>query len=206
MEDRIILASASPRRQELLKTIVPEFQVIPSDFDEAVPEDIQEPCEIVRYLARMKAKQVAENAILNIGSGETAIVIGADTVVSLDGEILGKPKDRADAIRMLMELQGRKHEVYSGVSIFGVSEAKIEEYSTFYNKTTVEFMHLDEEEIAAYVDTGEPMDKAGAYAIQGLAAKFICGINGDYTNVVGLPLAELYYRLKLYGVCKGYIA
>ncbi len=200
MGERIILASASPRRQELLKTIVPEFEVIPSDFDEKVPENMVEPCEIVRYLAYAKAEQVAENVILNIGTDE-ALVIGADTVVSLDGEILGKPKDRDDAIRMLTELQGRSHEVYSGVSIFSVAEKRIEEYSTFYNKTTVEFMNLNEEEIAAYVDTGEPMDKAGAYAIQGLAAKFISGINGDYTNVVGLPLAELYYRLKLYGVC-----
>ncbi len=200
MGERIILASASPRRQELLKTIVPEFEVIPSDFDEKVPKNIVEPQEIVRYLAYAKAEQVAENVILNIGTDE-ALVIGADTVVSLDGEILGKPKDRDDAIRMLMELQGRSHEVYSGVSIFSVTEKRIEEYSTFYNKTTVEFMNLNEEEIAAYVDTGEPMDKAGAYAIQGLAAKFISGINGDYTNVVGLPLAELYYRLKLYGIC-----
>ena len=205
MGERIILASASPRRQELLKTIVPEFEVIPSDFDEKVPEGTVEPYDVVRYLAEMKAKQVAESVILNIGADE-ALVIGADTVVSLDGEILGKPKDRDDAIRMLMELQGRSHEVYSGVSIFSVTERKIEEYSTFYNKTIVEFMNLNEEEIAAYVDTGEPMDKAGACAIQGLAAKFISGINGDYTNVVGLPLAELYYRLKLYGVCKGYIA
>lgn len=206
METRIILASASPRRQELLKTVVPEFEIIPSDFDEAVPEDIVEPCEIVKFLSRMKAKQVAEDEILKMGPDEEAIVIGADTVVSLDGEILGKPKDRDDAIRMLKELQGRTHEVYTGVSLYGVTDFKIEEYKNYYQKTTVEFMPLSEEEIAAYVDTGEPMDKAGSYAIQGLAAKFICRIEGEYANVVGLPLAELYYNLKMLGVIKGIIA
>lgn len=184
----VILASASPRRNELLKLIFRDFRVIPSEFDESlVPKDLA-PTDHVIHSALMKARDVAE-------THPESLVIGADTIVVVDDEILGKPANRADAIRMLDMLSGRTHEVYTGVALIleGVERTGVE-------CTEVDFAALEDEIIVRYVDTGEPLDKAGGYAIQGKGVVLIESIRGCYPNVVGLPLAMLSSLLKEYGV------
>lgn len=184
---KVILASASPRRRELLKQAGFSFEVIESKADEHVSE--KEPEVLVRELAKRKALAVAE--LIN---GE-ALVIGADTVVAIDGEILGKPKDEADAFRMLKEIQGRTHQVYTGVALIKKQETDVE-VNDFAERTDVTMYPMSDEEIYAYIATGEPGDKAGSYGIQGRAAIFIKGIQGDYNNVVGLPIGRLYQEVK----------
>lgn len=181
----IILASASPRRKELLEQIGMEFTVIPAKGEEHITK--KEPEEVVMELSLQKAEEVAK------GASKEAFVIGADTVVAYQGKILGKPKDEEDACRMLQELSGNIHEVYTGVTLI---DNKSKEVHTFYEKTSVTMYPIEDEEIRNYIATKEPMDKAGAYAIQGIGAKFIRRIEGDYCNVVGLPVGRLYQEIR----------
>lgn len=175
----IYLASGSPRRRELLTQIGCSFEVVKSDADE-IMDDALSPAELVKANAASKAKAVASKL------ETSAAVLGADTVVALDGKIFGKPLDEADAARMLRALSGKKHEVYTGLAFVVNGETY-----TAAEGTLVEFRELTDEEIAEYIATGEPMDKAGAYAVQGFAAKFIPRIEGSFSNVVGLPLAAV---------------
>lgn len=187
----IILASASPRRRELLDTVGIPFSVCPSQGEEKIR--VSSPAEIVEELSEQKAREVFLKT-----SGEV-LVIGADTVVAAKGNVLGKPKDRKEAIQMLKKLQGASHEVYTGVTMLSRDDHG-EQQKTFHVMTAVEFYPMSEEEIESYVDTGEPMDKAGAYGIQGKAGIFVKEIRGDYNNVVGLPVARLYQELKQMGM------
>lgn len=184
---RIILASASPRRRELLEQTGILFEVITSDVEEITSEKV--PSKMVEALSYMKGKAVADQI------QENGIIIGADTIVSIDGKILGKPKDEDHAKIMLAKLQGHIHQVYTGVTIFSKEKNRLEA-KTFSCKTDVSMFPMTTEEIEEYVKTGEPMDKAGAYGIQGRAAIYIRSIVGDYNNVVGLPIGELYHKLK----------
>jgi septum formation protein len=183
---RLILASASPRRKEILASAGLEFEVRPSTIDEA-PLAGETPDDYARRVARDKALDVAARA--HPGS----VVLGADTIVLSDGEILGKPSDPADAARMLRMLSGVSHEVITAVCLV---RAPAEVVALTHETTAVTFRALDEEEIARYVASGEPLDKAGAYGIQGLACKFVTRIEGCYFNVVGLPIALVYGLLK----------
>lgn len=182
----LILASQSPRRRELLTQAGYSFEVRPAHIPEE-PLAGENPIAYVTRLAREKAeavfREVAAHAPAN-ADGETLAVLGADTTVTLDDTILGKPEDAADAARMLKMLSGRTHRVMTGVAL-----ATAEGVEVAAEVTAVRFLTLSEEEIAGYVATGEPMDKAGAYAIQGYAARWIPRIEGCYFNVVGLPLA-----------------
>ena len=175
-KETIVLASASPRRQELLRQIGCAFRVVVSDAEELSGDSIS-PDRLAEENARRKAKDVAAKESGNVP------VLGADTVVAVDGMILGKPKDAADAARMLRLLSGRQHFVYTGIAL----AYKGEVYEDVV-RTEVWVDELSEKEIDAYIATGEPMDKAGAYAVQGIAAKFIPRIDGSFSNVVGLPL------------------
>lgn len=175
----IILASASPRRSELLRQIGIEFRVMVSDTDERVLEG-ERPADYVIRVARDKAMEILRRG------GTEEPVLAADTAVVLDDAILGKPKDRAQAIDMLRSLSGRTHEVYSGV-VLALDKSRIH---SCLNVTRVCFASLDEEWIEAYCDTGEPMDKAGAYGVQGRAAEKISRIEGSFSGVMGLPLFE----------------
>ena len=179
----IILASASPRRRELLKFITEDFTVRVSDVEEITDPSLS-PEETVKELARIKGEAVA-----NAFPCDT--VISSDTVVVLDGKILGKPHSREEAFSMLSSLSGRSHTVYTGVCI--TCKDKV---ICFAEATTVNFAKLSDEEINAYIDSGEPFDKAGAYGIQGKGSIMISSINGDYYNVMGLPVARLYSVLK----------
>jgi septum formation protein len=177
----LILASASPRRAELLRAAGIEFETLPVDIDEtALPDETPE--ALVRRLAEEKARAASARR-------PGAVVLGADTVVVIGGRILGKPRDEADAAAMLRMLSGREHQVLTGVAVTTSAVAR-----SAVDVTIVQFATLTEEEIAGYVLSREPMDKAGAYAIQGLASRFVDRIEGSYSNVVGLPVA-LVYRL-----------
>ncbi len=184
---KIILASASPRRRELLSQIGWEFGVQVSQVEEIITKT--HPGEIVEELSELKARAVF------VQTEGDVLVIGADTVVAHKGQILGKPSDPEDAVRMLTELQGDTHQVYTGVTLC-MRLAGQETVRTFYESTEVTFYPMSPEEITWYVGTGEPMDKAGAYGIQGLAGRFVRQIKGDYNNVVGLPSARLYQEVK----------
>ena len=211
---RLVLASASPRRRELLSQIGLEFTVMPSTKEENAKTT--EAGALVQELSRQKAVDIWEQ--LSGGQGQNPdadqeqiseetqepnlngkrqpelLVIGADTVVCCEGKILGKPHSREAAAEMLTALQGRSHEVYTGVTLYSQSETV-----TFFECTQVEFYPMTEVEISEYIGSKEPMDKAGAYGIQGLGARFVKGIRGDYNNVVGLPVGRLYQELKSHG-------
>ena len=211
---RLVLASASPRRRELLSQIGLEFTVMPSKKEENAKAT--EAGALVQELSRQKAVDIWEQ--LSGGQGQNPdadqeqiseetqepnlngkrqpelLVIGADTVVCCEGKILGKPHSREAAAEMLTALQGRSHEVYTGVTLYSQSETV-----TFFECTQVEFYPMTEVEISEYIDSKEPMDKAGAYGIQRLGARFVKGIRGDYNNVVGLPVGRLYQELKSHG-------
>ncbi|MBE7040251.1 MAG: septum formation inhibitor Maf [Ruminococcaceae bacterium] len=183
----IILASASPRRRDILSNIGVKFGIFTADCDEYIEDGIM-PAEAVMLLSMKKCAASAKYF-----ANEKKIVIGADTVVVFENEILTKPKDSEDAFAMLRKLSGRIHSVMTGVSIMRTSDAKCE---TFYEKTDVKFKDLTDEEIRAYIKTGEPLDKAGSYGIQGIGSLFIEKIDGDYFNVVGLPVCKLCEKLK----------
>ena len=179
----LILASGSPRRQELLRLITEDFTVSPVDADETLPEGM--PVEMAAaYLADLKASTAAKIF-------PESLIIGCDTVVLLGDEIMGKPKDREDAHRMLRALSGQTHSVLTGSSLYYGKQTTV-----FTTETLVTFYPLSDAEIEAYLDTGEPFDKAGAYGIQGKGSLLVKEIEGDYFNVVGLPVAGLSSKLK----------
>jgi septum formation protein len=207
---KIILASKSPRRHELLASLGLEFDILASTLPEVVTETAPE--RVVEELSRQKAENVYD--IIKSKAKEPLLVIGADTVVSVDGEILGKPKDEEDAFRMLKLLQGRTHQVYTGVTlvydeqgsgreICGDNVADMQEDEnygigelTFNMCTDVTFYPMSDCEIREYISTSDPMDKAGAYGIQSGGTRFVKEIRGDYNNVVGLPVSRLYQELR----------
>ena len=216
---RIILASGSPRRKELLAQAGYDFVIEVSDADENIQAD--SPGTLVEELSHRKAGAVAKQhmagesgtachaadyadgaAIKTTGAGaavpgqEMYTIIGADTVVAVDGRVLGKPDGEEGAVEMLRSLSGRTHQVYTGVSLLLLEEGRLVAEEKFHVCTDVTMREISDEEIRWYVSTGEPMDKAGAYGIQGKAAVFISGIHGDYYNVVGLPLCETVSRLR----------
>lgn len=191
----IILASGSPRRRELMQQIGLDFEVQVSEVEEHVTSTV--PAEVVQELSRQKAEAVAGSILEREGGKGDSLVLGADTIVACDGRILGKPKDAADAVRMLTMLSGRTHEVYTGVTfVYADPVDGSRKEHTFYECTKVYFAPMSAEEIAEYVATGDPLDKAGAYGIQGFCARYITGIEGDYNNVVGLPVGRVYQELK----------
>lgn len=193
---KIYLASASPRRKELLKQVGLSFKTMPSLAEEKSTK--KEPGEVVEELSYRKAVDVCGR--LTKEGKEDFVVIGADTIVSCWGDILGKPESKEDAARMLRALQGGSHQVYTGVTLAWKHKDMSAMYATFSECTDVTMYSMTEEEIKRYVDSGEPMDKAGAYAIQGLCAAYIQGICGDYNNVVGLPVGRVYQELKKRGL------
>lgn len=180
--NRVLLASQSPRRRELLKLLFADFGICVTNADETLPAGAP-PGAAVREIALRKARAA-------VREHSDALVIAADTVVSIDRMILGKPRGAADAAQMLRRLSGRTHQVYTGVALCRGGHEE-----SFFVKTDVAFAPLDESEIAWYLATDEPFDKAGAYGIQGYGARFITGIAGDYFNVMGLPVNAIYERL-----------
>lgn len=206
---QIILASASPRRKELLEQIGLEFEIVPAKGEEIITET--KPEAVVMELSRQKAREVAAmvrdyvNAHQDIMTPQDMLVIGADTVVAAENEeedmqILGKPKDEADAYRMLSMLSGKVHSVYTGVTLVFLDKSGKAGEHCFYEKTDVHMRKMSDLEINRYIATGEPMDKAGAYGIQGKCAIYIEKIDGDYNNVVGLPISAIYHELQKLGI------
>lgn len=197
---KIILASGSPRRKELLEQLGLDFEIRPAQGEEVITKFLPE--EAVKELAFQKAEEITRQLFSEYYAGdremaETPVtVIGADTVVIYENRIFGKPSGRQDAIDMLVNLQGNTHQVFTGVcvmTLFSNREDATEMHvKEFAEKTDVVMYPMSASEIASYVDTGEPMDKAGAYAIQGISARYIKEIHGDYYNVVGLPMARLW--------------
>lgn len=187
---KIILASASPRRKELLEQIGMEFEVMvcggEAPIETTIPEDV------VKIHALQKLQAVIEH-LEESGYHQDVIILSADTVVAYDSKVLEKPKDEQDAKSMLGMLQGNTHQVYTGVALYDYLSKK---EKVFVQKTEVTFYAMTEEEIIEYVNTKEPMDKAGSYGIQGIGGKFVKEIKGDYNNVVGLPVARLYQEIK----------
>jgi len=183
--NRIVLASRSPRRIELLKKILPDFEVIASNIDET-QNGVNNPAELVQRISRRKAEKVAQQV-------RDGIIIGADSIVVLNGKTLGKPGSPQDSFHTLMQLSGKTHQVFTGFTII-----KNPEYTVIsdYEVTTVKFRPLDPREIDAYIQSGQPRDKAGSYGIQDDAAVFVESITGCYYNVVGLPITKLFLALK----------
>lgn len=190
--EHVILASASPRRRELMEQAGIPCTILPAKGEEDAGD--RTPAEAVRYLSEQKAREVADQAAGDAVPG--TVVIGADTVVAVDSRILGKPADRADAAQMLRLLSGRTHEVFTGVTLVILRGNGQTEETGFVSRTEVDVSALSEDEIAAYLATGEADDKAGAYGIQGRFAIHVASIRGDYYNVVGLPIAQLYRTLR----------
>lgn len=196
---KIILASGSPRRKELLAQAGYDFDVCPSLSEEDL--EVMAPSEYVMLLAKMKADEVCNRLIAeDVGRRvkklpERFVVLGADTVVSLNGRILGKPYDYDDAYNTLNSLSDQTHQVYTGVCLIYV-EGRAKTSSSFFEKTDVTFYPVSHNEIIQYLATNEPFDKAGSYGIQGKGGLFVKRIEGDYNNVVGLPLARVYHKLE----------
>lgn len=209
---RLILASASPRRKELLEQIGASFEIIPSKGEESITSP--SPAQAVQELSFQKAAEVSRTlglrpACPDPGSHQASrpdsaapqkiLILGADTLVAYGSRILGKPKDKEDAEAMLRMLSGNTHSVFTGVTLLALEDGK-EARVSFYEETKVTMYPLTGQQIAAYVETGEPMDKAGAYGIQGRGAVLVQGIQGDYNNVVGLPVARIYQELAKSGI------
>ncbi|MGQ9524503.1 MAG: Maf family protein [Armatimonadota bacterium] len=190
---RIVLASESVRRRELMELMGLEFEVCPSGLDEDSAEFRGDAAGYVRELARAKARAVADRV-------RNGLVVGADTAVVVDDEVLGKPKDRDDAVRMLRLLVGRAHKVFSGIAVLDICDGVVRAECVDHVETEVRMRAVGDDVIRSYVDSGEPMDKAGAYAIQGLGSVLVEGIVGDYYNVVGLPVCRLSMMLEAFGV------
>lgn len=201
---QIILASASPRRKELLEQIGVDFEICPAKGEEVITKTMPE--DVVMELAAQKAHEVAgmiktyHARHKECVTPQDMLIIGADTVVAAGAQILGKPKDEQDAGRMLSMLSGGTHEVYTGVALLFLSASGRAGERVFFERTKVTMCGMEEEEIRRYIATGEPMDKAGAYGIQGKCAIYIKDIEGDYNNVVGLPVAAIYRELKQLGI------
>lgn len=190
----LVLASGSPRRQELIRLLGLPVEVVPSNVDEDTPSDWT-PSRIVEGLSLRKAISVKEQ--LAGQASADSIVVGSDTIVVLEGEVMGKPSDTEDARRMLRRLSGRTHEVYTGVTCVRFSDERTE---TSHRVTRVRMRELSEEQISRYVASGEPMDKAGAYGIQEIGSLLVDSIEGCYFNVVGLPVSLLSEMLEVYGI------
>lgn len=195
MGHKLILASASPRRKELLEQIGAEFEIFAAKGEETAVST--NPEQLVMELSAQKASEVAES--LSAGA-DNIIVLGADTVVAFQGEILGKPKNEKDAARMLQMLSGNTHSVYTGVTAIIIDLEGKKQLRSFYEETKVTIYSMTDIQISSYICTGEPMDKAGAYGIQGEFAVYIEKIEGDYNNVVGLPVARVYQELRKFGI------
>lgn len=201
---KLILASQSPRRKELLKMIESEFEIKVSNCEEIITSS--EPKQVTMELAEQKAMAAAtelnrqkkndKQIETTVKDEDSFIVIGADTVVASGTEIFGKPKDKDDARRMINKISGASHQVYTGVALVLVKDGKVERIDVFSEKTDVEVAHMSSLEIEEYISSTEPYDKAGGYGIQGTFGKYVTGIKGDYNNVVGLPVCRLYNELK----------
>ena len=205
--NKLILASGSPRRRELLSELGYRYQAVVGDFDESTVS-LEDPakgvCELALGKARAAKEKLEKDPDLSakvLPHGETPVYLGSDTVVVLDGTPMGKPADEAEAARMLRALSGRAHSVFTGVAV-----ASEEESECFFSETKVHFYELSEELIQGYLASGEPMDKAGAYGIQGLGRVLIRAIEGDYFTVVGLPVAETYRLLKKVGISSRFLS
>ncbi|MDR1689704.1 MAG: Maf family protein [Clostridiales bacterium] len=210
---KIILASESPRRREILEKAGVEFEVMPSYIDETFPDGLK-PSEAVIFVAQKKAEFVLK-ALSEASNSDNCLIIAADTIVVLEEKVIGKPADETDAFNILKSIQGRSHSVFTGVSLIntkqdGASEnilsgkaeslrRKITQKS-FAVKTGVTLKPMTDTDIAKYIKTGEPMDKAGAYAVQGRGCVFVERINGDFYNVMGLPVSRLYSEIKEMGI------
>ena len=191
-KSKIILASGSPRRKELLLQIGIVPEIIVSHVEEKITSDI--PAEVVMSLAEQKAVDVAKEM------PEGTVILGSDTVVAADGKILGKPKSHEEAYEMFRSLAGRSHQVYTGVCIVKKGpEGEADTVVSFYDETDVNVSPMTEKEIREYADSEEPMDKAGSYAVQGFFARYIDGLKGSYANVMGLPVHLVYQKLKKLG-------
>lgn len=197
MGTRIVLASSSPRRRELLGALGVAFEVLPPAVDEQ-PLPSEEPAAFTLRAAQEKAKAAWRR--LDMADGRPVLIIAADTVVVREGHILGKPADAAEAVCMLRSLAGREHAVITGVYLLLLGNGRTAREELYAIRTAVWFRELDEGEIRSYVSTGEAMDKAGAYAAQGIGCSLIRRVEGSYTNVVGLPLAEVAESLKRFGI------
>ena len=197
---KIVLASGSPRRKELLEQVGLEFEICPAKGEEIISKSI--PHEVVVELSEQKAKEVAsavlayDEAHAEITTPTDIMVIGADTVVAFEDKILGKPTDAEDAKDMLRMLSDKTHSVYTGVTIVLISKEGKTGIHSFYEKTDVSFYPLSDLEIQRYIESGDPLDKAGAYGIQGLGSCFVRRIEGDFFSVVGLPVCRLYEEFK----------
>lgn len=189
---QIILASGSPRRKEILEQVGVTFTIKVSDKEEVMNSD--NPDSLVKELSAMKARDVAERV------SSPAIIIGADTVVAQNNIIFGKPRDKKHAKEMLSIMQNNSHKVYTGVCILIIEEDKTVRELSFAVASSVKVAPMNESQIEAYIETNEPMDKAGAYAIQGKFAPYILGIEGDYYNIVGLPISSIYAELYKNGI------
>ena len=191
-KSKIILASGSPRRKELLLQIGIVLEIIVSHVEEKITSDI--PAEVVMSLAEQKAVDVAKEM------PEGTVILGSDTVVAADGKILGKPKSHEEAYEMIRRLAGRSHQVYTGVCLVKKGpEGEADTVVSFYDETDVNVSPMTEKEIREYADSEEPMDKAGSYAVQGFFARYIDGLKGSYANVMGLPVHLVYQELKKLG-------
>lgn len=201
---KLILASQSPRRKELLKMIESEFEIKVSNCEEIITSS--EPKQVTMELAEQKAMAAAtelnrqkkndKKIETTVKDEDSFIVIGADTVVASGTEIFGKPKDKDDARRMINKISGASHQVYTGVALVLVKGGNVKCIDVFSEKTDVEVVHMSIQEIEEYINSTEPYDKAGGYGIQGTFGKYVTGIKGDYNNVVGLPVCRLYNELK----------
>ena len=185
---KIILASKSPRRKELLEGYGANIEIVPSDADEDIKEN--NPSELVKKLSDIKASSVYQSVKNQM---DDALVLGADTVVYAEGKILGKPSDREDAYKMIKTISGNVHSVFTGFTIIYPDGRKITDYS----ETKVYVYDMSDEQINTYIDTPEPYDKAGGYGIQGLFGKYVEKIDGDYNNVVGLPVSKIFHVLGM---------
>ena len=194
---RIILGSASPRRRELLQLMGVKFEVLASEAEEHYHSIL--PPDIVKELALMKAQNVSELLLKQASWKEDiCVVIGADTIVVKDGQIMGKPKSQEDAFEMIKSLQGRTHEVYTGVALLECSDKGVYVRANHAEETKVFVHEMEDWEIREYISSGEAMDKAGAYAIQGSFAVHISKIDGNYNSIMGLPISKLYDVIKKY--------
>lgn len=191
-KSKIILASGSPRRKELLLQIGIVPEIIVSHVEEKITSDV--PAEVVMSLAEQKAVDVAKEM------QEGTVILGSDTVVAADGKILGKPKSHEEAYEMIRRLAGRSHQVYTGVCLVKKGpDGEADTVVSFYDETDVNVSPMTEKEIREYADSEEPMDKAGSYAVQGFFARYIDGLKGSYANVMGLPVHLVYQKLKKLG-------
>ena len=201
---KIILASGSPRRREIMEHVGAQYIVIPSDKEEDMSG--HEPAKLVEGLAKMKALDVADKVFEKISSGERSteyndsVIIGCDTVVAYEDKILGKPHDETTAFKMIRDFAGKTHHVFTGVCLVRIRDGKISDTVNYHVPTAVNVFDMTDEEINAYIATGETLDKAGAYAIQGRFCPYIKSIEGDYYNIVGYPVSSIYHELLKLGI------